>query len=577
MIGRVAGAGALPAARVCTPAGAILAVALLLAAGCGGGEPPGETGTAAPPEAGVSRIDAKPDKYARVDLSSDLSGLSGSEKTMIPMLMEAAREMDELFWLQAYGDREPLLASIADPDVRHFVEINYGPWDRLENDAPFVPGVGARPAGAAFYPLDMTREEFDTACAESPERAAALRGLYTMVRRDAAGRLEAVPYSRAFAEPLQRAASLLRDAATLADDPGLKRYLQLRAEALVTDDYRASDMAWLEMKDNTIDIVIGPIETYEDKLLGAKAAFEAYVLVKDRDWSRRLARYAELLPELQRTLPVPEEYRRETPGTDSDLNAYDVVFYAGDCNAGSKTIAINLPNDEQVQLARGTRRLQLKNAMRAKFDAIMTPIAQRLIASDQRDSVTFDAFFNNVMFHEVAHGLGVKNTIAGAGTVREALAEQFSGLEEAKADVLGLHMIGRLAQMGEMQEAGMTGNYVTFLAGILRSVRFGASSAHGRANAAQFNHLQDAGAFARDEATGTWRVDPGRMKTAIDELAGLILRLQGDGDRSAVAAFMEEKGRIGPRLRQDLDGLAEAGIPVDVVFQQGEQVLGLGH
>src|SRR5690606_39231851 len=259
-----------------------------------------------------------------------------------------------------------------------------------------------KPAGANFYPADMTQEEFEAAAASNTD----LRNLYTLVRRDSSGKLVAVPYHVAFADNLQRAADKLREAARLADDEGLRRYLELRAEALLTDDFHASDLAWMDMKNNTIDVVIGPIETYEDQLYGYKAAYEAYVLVKDQEWSRRLARYAELLPALQRGLPVPDEYKQESPGSDSDLNAYDVIYYAGDANAGSKTIAINLPNDEQVQLEKGTRRLQLKNAMQAKFEQILVPIANEIIAEDQRSHVTFDAFFGNTMFHEVAHGLG---------------------------------------------------------------------------------------------------------------------------------------------------------------------------
>ncbi|HXE58881.1 MAG TPA: hypothetical protein VNK43_12845 [Gemmatimonadales bacterium] len=509
-------------------------------------------------------------QYTAVRLTADLGALSERERRMLPLLLDAARAVDEIFWQQAYGNRDSLLASLGDPDLRRYVEINYGPWDRLRGNEPFVPGVGPKPPGANFYPADATKEELEAA----PD-GAMLRGQYTMVRRGPDGRLRAVPYHEAFAPQVARAAARLREAAALADDPGLRRYLELRAAALLSDEYQPSDLAWLDMKTNTIELVIGPIETYEDQLLGAKAAHEAFVLIRDREWSGRLARYAALLPELQRGLPVPEAYKREAPGTDSDLNAYDVVYYAGDANAGSKTIAINLPNDEEVQLRKGTRRLQLKNAMRAKFDRILVPIAERLIAEDQRRHVTFDAFFANTMFHEVAHGLGIKKTIDGRRTVREALKEQASALEEGKADVLGLYMVTQLHERGELGEADLRDNYVTFLAGIFRSVRFGASSAHGRANMARFNYFQRQGAFTRDQRTGTYRVDADRMRAAMNALSGTILRFQGDGDYEGVRRFMEETGRIGPELQRDLDRLAAARIPVDVVFEQGEVVLGL--
>jgi hypothetical protein len=515
------------------------------------------------------------DKYTPVRLTADLSGLTPNERQMIPLFIEAAEAMDEIFWMQAYGDRDELLASITDANLGRFAEINYGPWDRLDGNTPFLDGVGPKPKGANFYPHDMTKEEFDGAVAGDPAKLARFQSQYNILRRDEQGNLGIVGYSEAYAEPMALAALKLREAAALAEDPGLRRYLELRAEALLSDRYRESDLAWMDMKDNTLDVVIGPIETYEDQLFGYKAAAEAYVLIKDKEWSERLARYAAFLPDLQKGLPVPEEYKRETPGTDSDLNAYDVVYYAGDCNAGSKTIAINLPNDEQVQLRKGTRRLQLKNAMRAKFDKILVPIAGELIAEDQRAHVTFDAFFGNTMFHEVAHGLGIKNTLSGRSTVRQALKEQSSALEEGKADILGLYMITWLDEHGELDGKDLKDNFVTFLASVFRSIRFGASSAHGRANLARFNFFKEMGVFSRDEGTGTYRVDFDRMEEAMNALSEKILRLQGDGDYEGVKIFMEEKGRIGTILQGDLDRLAAKGIPVDIVFEQGVDVLGL--
>jgi hypothetical protein len=299
------------------------------------------------------------------------------------------------------------------------------------------------------------------------------------------------------------------------------------------------------------------------------------VLLKDLEWSERLTRVAAFLPSLQEGLPVDAAYKTEQPGTDADLGAYDAIYYAGQANAGSKTIAINLPNDEAVQLQKGTRRLQLKNAIRAKFDRILLPIAEVLIAEDQRQHVTFDAFFENTMYHEVAHGLGIKHTINDRGTVRESLLEQASALEEGKADVLGLYMITALHQRGEMGERDLRDNYVTFLASIFRSVRFGASSAHGRANVVRFNFFQDMGAFTRDEATGTYRVDFDKTEEAVAALSQRILTFQGDGDYDGVVAFMADMATVGPELQRDLDRLGEAGIPVDIVFEQGAEVLGL--
>ena len=508
-------------------------------------------------------------KYTSFRLTTDLSVLSEAECRMIPHLIAAAHEMDAVFWQQAYGDKDALLASIDDPALKRFAEINYGPWDRLDNNAPFIDGVGPKPPGANFYPKNMTKEEFEAAAEANPD----LKSLYTVVVRDEDEHLRPVPYHEAYAANMKAASEQLRAAAALAEEPGFKRYLELRSEALVKSDYQPSDFAWMDMKDNTLDVVIGPIETYEDQLFGYKASAEAYVLVKDRAWSERLARYIQLLPMLQEGLPVPPAYKQETPGSESDLNAYDVIYYAGDCNAGSKTIAINLPNDEEVQLQKGTRRLQLKNAMRAKFDKILIPIADVLIAEDQRDHITFDAFFGNTMFHEVAHGLGIKNTLDGAGTVRQALREHASALEEGKADILGLYMVTKLKEAGEL-DVDLMDNYVTFLAGIFRSVRFGASSAHGRANMIRFNFFKEMGAFERDAATGTYRVNFDRMTDAMNALSEKILRFQGDGDYAGVAAFVAKYAQVGPELQADLDRLSEAGIPVDIVFEQGLSVLG---
>jgi len=512
----------------------------------------------------------RPDVYADFPLDADLSSLSDGQRQMLVLFIEASQIMDDLFWRQAYGDDfQNWLASIGVDETRRFAELNYGPWDRLDAEAPFMQGVGEKPLGARFYPADMSKQEFEAADLEGKA------DLYSFVRRDEQGELTLVPYHVEYAPELAHAADLLRQAADLAEHQGFANYLRLRAEALVTDDFQESDFAWMDVKTNPIELVIGPIETYEDRLFGYRAAYESYVLIKDQEWSARLAKFAQFLPQLQRGLPVDDAYKAETPGTDSDLNAYDVIYYAGHSNAGSKTIAINLPNDEQVQLQKGTRRLQLKNAMQAKFEKILDPIAGILIDESQRSNITFDAFFANTMFHEVAHGLGIKNTLTDKGTVREALLDVASSMEEGKADILGLYMITRLHEAGELGDVDLRDNYVTFMASVFRSIRFGASSAHGKANMVRFNFFAEQGAFVRDAERGTYSVDFDRMQDAMASLSELLLTLQGDGDYEGALKLTNEKGVIGDQLQADLDRLTEANIPVDIVFSQGVAELGL--
>lgn len=505
-----------------------------------------------------------PEKYVEVELTADLSLLKPYERAMLPHLFRAAEIMDELFWQQAYGNKDSLLQGLDERSAR-FALINYGPWDRLAGDRPFLSNYGVKPSGANMYPPGISKRQIVESGIDS-------FGQYSMVRYDSSGKLITIPYHQYFAPSLRIASDQLLSAAALCEEPSLKKYLELRAAALLSDDFTASDIAWLKMQDNVLDIIIGPIENYEDKIYNARTSYEAYILIKDTDWSNRLARYAAFLPELQASLPVPAQYKKESPGTESQLNAYDVIYYAGDCNAGSKTIAVNLPNDEYLQTTYGTRRSQLKNAMKAKFDHILVPLADVLIDSSQRKHITFDAFFANTMFHEVAHGLGIKYTLSGE-KVKQALQEQYSPLEEGKADILGLYMITYLREKGEISEGTLMDNYVTFLASIFRSVRFGASSAHGKANMVRFNYFAEKGAFVYEN--GTYKVNPEKMRQAMNDLSTLIITLQGDGDKAGVEKLMSEKGIIPAPLAADLKKLEKAGIPVDVVFRQGKDVVGL--
>lgn len=546
----------------------ILAFSALLLASCGKTNKTKEVKNSTDTNKTQNPEDALLGKYTTVKLEADLSSLTENEKLMLPLLIDAAKIMDDLFWEQALGEpKDEFLGKIKNEKLKQFAIYNYGPWDRLDDNKPFIEGYGEKPKGANFYPTDMDTAEFTNWKFHDKKNQ------YSVIRRDSKGNLMMSKYSEYFKSKLEAAAELIKQAAQYADDPGLNKYLHLRVEALLNDDYKASDMAWMDMKKNRIDFVVGPIETYEDALYGYRASFEAYVLIKDMEWSKKLEKFASFLPELQKGLPVDAKYKKEMPGGNSDLNAYDVIYYAGDCNSASKTIAINLPNDEEVQLSKGTRRLQLKNVMKAKFEKILTPISNELIDPSQTQYINFDAFFSTVMFHEVAHGLGIKNTINGKGTVRESLKEHASALEEGKADILGLYMITELFKKGEL-EGKLEDYYVTFLAGIFRSVRFGAASAHGKANMIRFNYFKEKGAFER-KANGKYKVNFDKMEVAMTSLSTLILTLQGDGDYEGVGQLLKEKGIVGAELQADLDKLKEKNIPVDIVFEQGKEVLGL--
>ncbi len=511
-------------------------------------------------------LKAKVDEYAPVELSSELvAGLSDNEREMLSIFFEIAQITDNLFWEQTFGDKS-VLESLENPYARQFAMIQYGAWDRLDDNRPFLEGYGEKPLVCNYYPLDITKEEYEAF--DDPDKAS----WYTVLRRNEDGSLKSVWYHEEYAEEVEKMCALLEKAALLAEDEGFKNYLLKRAEAFRTDDYLESDLAWMDMKDSRIDFVVGPIETYDDKFLENKASYESFILLKDEKRSADLAKFVAMLPDLQKELPCEPKYKTFVPGTSSDMNVYDVVYYAGDCNAGSKTIAINLPNDERVHAMKGTRRLQLRNAMQAKFDKILVPISQLVLDPSQLSHVKFDAFFWNVTFHEAAHGLGIKQTVNGKGSVDAAMGTEKTSWEEAKADILGLFMVCRLIETGEITDITQEDALTTYITGILRSVRFGAASSHGKANMMCFNFMEKAGAFSRN-ADGLYVIDYAKAKAAMNDWAALILKTQGEGDYDFAVKYRSENGGITPALQADLDKINNAGIPKDIVYVQGPDVL----
>lgn len=513
-----------------------------------------------------SPLKAKVEEYARVELKSDLvNNLNDKEKELVRIFFQVGEITDNLFWKQTFGDKSQL-DTITDSYAKEFAMIQYGVWDRLDNNKPFLAGYGEKPAVCNYYPHDITAEEFDAF------EDANKNSWYTVIRRNEDGSLKSVWYHEAYAEEIGRICTLLEKAVTLAEDPGLKNYLEKRIEAFKTDDYLESDLAWMDMKDSKIDFVTGPIESYDDKFQETKASYESFILLKDEARSKDLAKFVSMLPALQKELPCAPEYKTFVPGTSSDLNVYDAVYYAGDCNAGSKTIAINLPNDERVHALKGTRRLQLRNSMKAKFDKILLPIGQLIVTPEQQKYLNFDAFFWNVTFHEVAHGLGVKQTINTNESVDAVMGTEKTSWEEAKADILGLFMVTKLIEMGEITNITAEDAITTYIAGILRSVRFGAASSHGKANMMCFNYMEKAGAFSRD-AKGQYVIDFEKAKEAMNGWAALILQTQGDGNIEFATKYRAENGGITPALQADLNKINEAGIPRDITFIQGVDVL----
>lgn len=510
----------------------------------------------------VACDNSKSKTYAPYQLSADLSHLTQSERELIPIFIEIADIMDDLFWKQTYGDKEQLMAQIDDPDTRTYAQINYGPWDRLNNNESFVKGFGAKPDVCKYYPLDMSEKEF-AACKDQKKNS-----LYTVIRRDSKGRLIARWYHEEYKDEIGRVCELLEKAISIADNPEMKKYLSERKKAFETDDYFASDIAWMDMKNSNIDFVVGPIENYDDKFMEAKASYEAFVLVKDVERSKQLAHFVKMLPDIQKILPCDPKYKTFVPGTESDLNVYNAIYYAGDCNAGSKTIAINLPNDDRVQAEKGARRLQLRNSMQAKFDKIMLPIGKIVLNPKQMEHLKFDAFFWNVTFHEVGHGLGIKETINGKGSVDDAMKTEKTSWEEAKADILGLFIVCHLIDKKEITNITKEDAITTFIAGLFRSVRFGAASSHGKANMMCYNVMKEQGAFTRD-ANGIYTINYDKAEKAVSYWANLILKTQGDGDFDFAKKFREKNGAMTAELQKDIERINNAGIPRDIRFKQG--------
>jgi len=507
-------------------------------------------------------------------LSADVSHLSEGDREALGHLVAAARAMDEIFKAQAWAgnslfsrevaDLEPSLGEEAGQAAKDYYRIMYGPWDRLVHFEVFL-GVAVHPDGAGFYPEDMTKEEFEAWLEAHPEDREAFSSLHTIIRRDVDG-LVAVPYSKAYRGLLKEAARELRLAAEATDNESLRRFLELRAEAFLSDDYYASDMAWMDL-DSAIEVVIGPYETYEDQLFGYKAAVEAFICVTQPEDSARLEIFKSQLPFLERNLPIPDEYKNFDRGAESPIRVVDEMFAAGDTRAGVQTIAFNLPNDERVREAKGSKKVLLKNVMRAKYDGILTRIAERVLPADEVDRIDFEAFFQFTLHHELSHGIGPgKITLEGRDTeVRLELKELYSAFEEAKADVLGVYDIYALVEAGVMEREILDSLPWTYTAGMFRTTRFGVAEAHGLGMVLQTNFLIEKGAVEITD-DGRFRPVPELFQSAFEELAHELLTIQALGDYGAAIEMVERYGTVHPAMAVALEGLADLPVDIDPVY-----------
>jgi hypothetical protein len=522
-----------------------------------------------------SLLSAKIRQYAPTQLTADTSHLSENDRKALDKLIEAAKLFDPLFLRQVWSGNDALkkrLEGDTSPEGRerlHYFMINKGPWSRNEKNQPFIDGVPhEKLPQAGFYPDDMTKDEFNswvnTLSEQDKKRAT---GFFTVIRRGPDGKLKIVPYHEEYREFLEPAAKLLKEAADLTTNATLKNFLTKRADAFLSDDYYASDVAWMDL-DAPIDVTIGPYETYEDELFGYKAAFEAFITLRDEAESAKLEKFSGHLQELENNLPMDPKYRNPKLGAASPIRVVDNVYCSGDGNRGVQTAAFNLPNDEQVVKEKGSKRVMLKNVQEAKFNQVLVPISKIAMDPSQQGQISFNAFFTHILAHELMHGLGPHNIkVAGTDTsVRKQLKELYSTIEEAKADITGLWALQYLIDNAVIDKSMERDLYTTYLASSFRSVRFGITEAHGKGQAIQFNYLLDEGAIKVDPATGTYGIDPGKIKDAVRKLATEFLTIEAEGSYEKAKAMLDKYGLIRPEMQKALDKLTDVPVDIEPIF-----------
>jgi hypothetical protein len=533
------------------------------------------------PEDEFTNLEKAPDikerlsQFSPTDISFDESLLNEEQQNVLEKLVSAARYMDNIFWKQASltgSSMKEILEKSQDPaaqDYLRYFKINFGPFDRLDENKPFI-GSAPKPPGAGFYPPDLTKDYFQGYITGNPDVKEAFESPYTVIKKEDDS-LVSVPYNDEYRDDLEPAAEYLKQAAEITSNVSLKKYLFQRAEDLLRNDYYQSDCDWIDLKDNIVEIVIGPFEVYEDGLNGLKAAYEAFVYVNDLEEMKNIEGYLNYLEEMQKNLPVEPKYKdQKIAGLKSPLNVVFEVFTAGDTKSGVQTLAFVLPNDERVREEKGTKKVFLKNMMEAKFDKVLIPISKKVLTPEDAEKVTFYAYFNEVILHEISHVLGVNYVTLDDGTkitVNKALEEHYSPVEESKADVLGLYNVPFLIEKGWIPAEKEQEIYTTYLAGMFRSMRFGVHEAHGLGTLIQFNFLKEKGAFVYDEASGKFHVDAAKVKDVIKELAQTLLILEGDGNYENVEKFISSYGKLDEITERTITSLSDIPVDIEPIFK----------
>ena len=517
---------------------------------------------------------AKTRRFAPTILTASTARLSPIDRQALQKIIAAAKLFDMLYLRQIWSGNEALLAKLqADKSPLgrqrlHYFMINKGPWSQLDENEPFIEGVPRRPPQANFYPEDMTKEEFNSWLNSlPPDQKEKATGYFYTIRRDATRKLKTVPYSEEYREFLDPAAKLLREAAALTTNATLKNFLNKRAAAFQSNDYYDSDVAWMDL-DSPIDLTIGPYETYEDELFGYKAAFEAYVTLRDDIETAKLRKFSGYLQELEDHLPIDAKYRNPKLGAASPIRVVNEVFSSGEGNTGVQTAAFNLPNDERVVKEKGSKRIMLKNVQDAKFNKTLIPISRVVLNPAQLPNLSFDAFFTHILTHELMHGLGPHNIEVNgqSTTVRLQLKDKYSSIEEAKADVTGLWALQYLLDKGVIDKSMQRTLYTTYLASMFRSVRFGINEAHGRGVAMQFNYFTDEGAIAYDEGSGRFSVDESKIRDAVRKLTTELLTIEAEGSYEKAAAILNKYAVIRPPMKSALDKLKNVPVDIEPIF-----------